>query len=274
MSLRYHGVVSRGGACDVPFCDKPGSSAVGWSLASCERTYLGSCAAAAGRLRRTQIARLPAHDVQPPSSQRKRFQANAGARWSTRHQATPRFVEHAGARPAGQPGRGARLENQPDDRQVDRSQEDPSSADLRNRARRMRWASLLQRVFDVEALRCSPCGSTMRLISAIEDPAVARKILECLKLPARAPPLEPAAADTPDRGAGRGRLALRSVTRPSGAVARAPESVALAARAPLLLNPIPVPRAHTRPASAPYRVAAPSRPPDWRSGCCAATGAA
>ena len=41
----------------------------------------------------------------------------------------------------------------------------------------------------------------MRLISAIEDPAVARKILECLKLPARAPPLEPAAADnTPDLG--------------------------------------------------------------------------
>jgi hypothetical protein len=40
----------------------------------------------------------------------------------------------------------------------------------------------------------------MRLIAAIEDTAVARKILECLKLPARAPPLEPAAADTPDVG--------------------------------------------------------------------------
>ncbi len=92
------------------------------------------------------------------------------------------------------------MENQPDDRQVDRSQDDPSSADLRSRARRMRWASLLQRVFEVDALQCPRCGSTMRLISAIEDPAVARKILECLKLPARAPPLEPAAADTPDLG--------------------------------------------------------------------------
>jgi hypothetical protein len=30
----------------------------------------------------------------------------------------------------------------------------------------------------------------MRLVAAIEDPAVARKILECLDLPARAPPLE------------------------------------------------------------------------------------
>ena len=32
----------------------------------------------------------------------------------------------------------------------------------------------------------------MRLLTAIEDPAVARKILECLDLPARAPPLRPA----------------------------------------------------------------------------------
>ncbi len=38
----------------------------------------------------------------------------------------------------------------------------------------------------------------MRLIAAIEDPMVARRILECLKLPARAPPPEPAAADIPD----------------------------------------------------------------------------
>jgi hypothetical protein len=38
----------------------------------------------------------------------------------------------------------------------------------------------------------------MRLIAEIEDPTVARKILECLKLPARAPPLEPAAAGIRD----------------------------------------------------------------------------
>jgi len=63
---------------------------------------------------------------------------------------------------------------------------------------RHRWAELLQRVFGVEALRCPRCGSTMRVIAAIEDPGVARKILECLNLPARAPPLEPAAADIPD----------------------------------------------------------------------------
>jgi hypothetical protein len=59
----------------------------------------------------------------------------------------------------------------------------------------MRWAALLQRVFEVDALRCPRCASTMRLIAAIEDPAVAERILECLKLPARAPPLRSATAE-------------------------------------------------------------------------------
>jgi hypothetical protein len=57
---------------------------------------------------------------------------------------------------------------------------------------RRRWAEILQRVFGIDALRCPRCGSTLRLVAAIEDPDIARKILECLKLPARAPPLEPA----------------------------------------------------------------------------------
>jgi hypothetical protein len=47
-------------------------------------------------------------------------------------------------------------------------------------------------VFEIDALLCPRCGSTLRLIAAIEDPAVARRILECLKLPARSPPVEPA----------------------------------------------------------------------------------
>ncbi len=41
----------------------------------------------------------------------------------------------------------------------------------------------------------------MRVIASIEDPNVARKILECLDLPARAPPLAPAA---PQRSAWHG----------------------------------------------------------------------
>ena len=49
-------------------------------------------------------------------------------------------------------------------------------------------ASQFQRVFDVDALRCPRCGSTLRLLAAIEDPAIAGRILECIDLPARAPP--------------------------------------------------------------------------------------
>ena len=93
------------------------------------------------------------------------------------------------------------LGNPPDDPEADRFEPVPRSrANPRERARRTRWASLLQRVFEVDALQCPLCGSGMRLIAAIEDPAVARKILESLKLLARAPPLEPAETDPLDAG--------------------------------------------------------------------------
>ena len=41
----------------------------------------------------------------------------------------------------------------------------------------------------MDALRCPRCGVPMHLIAAIDDSRVARKILACLGLPARAPPL-------------------------------------------------------------------------------------
>jgi len=59
------------------------------------------------------------------------------------------------------------------------------------RPRRLPWADLLQRVFGVEALRCK-CGHSMRVLAAITDPKVAKRILECMGLPPRAPPLAPA----------------------------------------------------------------------------------
>ena len=59
------------------------------------------------------------------------------------------------------------------------------------RRRRLPWADLLQRIFGIEALRCS-CGESMRVIAAITDPAVAQRILACMGLPPRAPPLRPA----------------------------------------------------------------------------------
>jgi hypothetical protein len=55
--------------------------------------------------------------------------------------------------------------------------------------RRAPWAELLQRVFEVDALACPKCGGRMRVLSVITDPTVAGRILRCLALPARAPPL-------------------------------------------------------------------------------------
>ena len=91
----------------------------------------------------------------------------------------------------------------PPNRSAVSSQAEPSpdhpgaacAADPTNRRSRMRWAALLQRVFGVDALRCPRCGSTLRLLAAIEDAAVARAILESLELPPRAPPLAPASAE-------------------------------------------------------------------------------
>ena len=38
-------------------------------------------------------------------------------------------------------------------------------------------------------LRCPDCGGRMRVLSAITDPSVAARILECVGMPSRAPPL-------------------------------------------------------------------------------------
>ena len=45
----------------------------------------------------------------------------------------------------------------------------------------------------VSAGRCS-CGDSIRVIAAITDPAVAKRILECMGLPPKAPPLASASA--------------------------------------------------------------------------------
>jgi hypothetical protein len=55
--------------------------------------------------------------------------------------------------------------------------------------RRTLWADLLQRVFEVDALCCPRCGGRMRVLAAITEADVAKRILACLNLPTRAPPL-------------------------------------------------------------------------------------
>ena len=45
----------------------------------------------------------------------------------------------------------------------------------------MSWAQRLKRVFDIDIETCEGCGSTVRIIAAIDDPAVIRSILDHLE---------------------------------------------------------------------------------------------
>jgi hypothetical protein len=59
---------------------------------------------------------------------------------------------------------------------------------------RMSWARLLKRVFEIDIEHCPHCGGNLKILAAIEDPAVIVGILTHLNLPARAPPRSPARA--------------------------------------------------------------------------------
>jgi hypothetical protein len=45
------------------------------------------------------------------------------------------------------------------------------------------------RSFEVEVLKCPRCGERMRILAAINPPDAIRKILDCLGLPSRPPPI-------------------------------------------------------------------------------------
>jgi hypothetical protein len=63
-----------------------------------------------------------------------------------------------------------------------------------SRAAATRWASLLRRVYGVDALLCPKpgCGGRMRVVGAITSPPVIRRILDHLGLPTELPAFAPA----------------------------------------------------------------------------------
>ena len=63
------------------------------------------------------------------------------------------------------------------------------------RHRNYTWAELMKRVFLLDVLQCERCGGLMKILAAIHPPDATGKILECLGLPSRAPPLAPAVPD-------------------------------------------------------------------------------
>jgi len=78
--------------------------------------------------------------------------------------------------------------------------ENPNSKDSRKPARchpkNYSWAELMKRVFEVDVLECSHCGGRMRILCAITPPEAIAKILDCLGLPIRPPPIYSALQDS------------------------------------------------------------------------------
>lgn len=111
--------------------------------------------------------------VPPPGFHMVRYGGILSAHARGRHALTGRGLHHRRP-PSGAPTPEGPLTSLPPD--------DPA------RARRLDWAALLKRAFAIDVLVCPACQGPMRLVAFIQDPAVARQILEHLGLPARAPP--------------------------------------------------------------------------------------
>ena len=58
--------------------------------------------------------------------------------------------------------------------------------------KRIAWAQLLKRVFNIDVSVCTKCKGKVKIIAAIEDPKVIKKILNHMGLPSTAPILKPA----------------------------------------------------------------------------------
>jgi hypothetical protein len=66
--------------------------------------------------------------------------------------------------------------------------------------RRYAWAELLKRIFSVDSLKCERCGGRMRILCVIHPPEAIRKILDCLGIPSKPPPIFPAVLESDTEG--------------------------------------------------------------------------
>jgi hypothetical protein len=66
--------------------------------------------------------------------------------------------------------------------------EDSAEQSVCTRESRVAWARLLAKVYEVDALRCSRCGSPMKVLAVITDPPEVRRILLHLIKTGLAPP--------------------------------------------------------------------------------------
>ncbi len=77
-----------------------------------------------------------------------------------------------------------------------REKEDDGLTGVQRRVRRKAWARLIKRIYEIDPLKCSNCGGSMRIVSVILEHKVITKILSHLARkgikPGRAPPKQKA----------------------------------------------------------------------------------
>jgi hypothetical protein len=59
----------------------------------------------------------------------------------------------------------------------------------KTQGRNYTWSELMKRVFAADVLACCHCGGRLRILTAIRQPEITRKILDHLGLPSRPPPI-------------------------------------------------------------------------------------
>jgi hypothetical protein len=78
------------------------------------------------------------------------------------------------------------------------NEETPKTGSAKSSSKRRKnysWAQPMMRVFELDVLACIRCGGRMRVLCAVHPPDAIQKILGCLGLPTRAPPIAPAKPD-------------------------------------------------------------------------------
>ncbi|MFN7906274.1 MAG: hypothetical protein ACK5P5_13925 [Pseudobdellovibrionaceae bacterium] len=71
---------------------------------------------------------------------------------------------------------------------------------------RISWARWLKRIFGIDIETCNLCGGKVKIISAIEDPKVIKKILDHVGMPSVAPAPMPARGPSQVETYGQGEL--------------------------------------------------------------------
>ncbi len=67
--------------------------------------------------------------------------------------------------------------------------------DKKGRRHYISWSRLLRRMFDIDVEKCPNCGGQIKIVAAIEEPGVIKKILTHLGLSPHPPPKSPARYD-------------------------------------------------------------------------------